>query len=163
MNCTSHRNQTILPIILVWGLILTVACSSHLDPSGRIYRNREERSLLVAHANTYLGIPYRYGGSDRTGMDCSGLVVRLFREVYRSPLPHRTLALFQIGVAIPLRSLESGDLVFFREAPGLQPSHVGVYLGEGRFIHASSSRGVIISRLRESYYRRRYAGARRIM
>jgi cell wall-associated NlpC family hydrolase len=150
----------------LWALIgclaLTMACSSGLAPARSSIRNRESHNLLFTRAESYLGTPYRYGGADRSGMDCSGLVVRLFREVYRTRLPHRTTALFRIGVTIPFRSLEPGDLVFFRDAPGLQPSHVGIFLGDGRFIHASSSRGVIISRLRESYYRKRYAGARRM-
>ena len=146
--------------VSIW--IGTTGCAPFTAPPHVPTKGHAERSFLIAEVRSYLGTPYRYGGSDRSGMDCSGLVVRLYRDVCNLHLPHRTIALFRMGTAVSFRSLEPGDLIFFREAPGLEPSHVGVYTGNGRFIHASGSRGVISSRLSESYYRRRYAGARRI-
>jgi len=95
-------------------------------------------------------------------MDCSGLVVRLYDDVYGMKLPHSTIALYKKGNTISLRSLEVGDLIFFQEERGTKLSHVGVYLGNSIFIHASSSKGVIRSSLKEKYYRKRYVGARRI-
>lgn len=118
---------------------------------------------LVSQARAYVGVPYRYGGMSRSGMDCSGLVVRLFREACDIRLPHGTDKLWAAGTAVPLRSMAAGDLVFFRIARESVPSHVGVYLGRGRFIHASSSSGVIISQLTEDYYRKRFMGVKRIL
>jgi probable lipoprotein NlpC len=124
--------------------------------------NNPKKSLLWDHAQTFLGTPYRLGGSDRSGMDCSGLVVRLYRDVYGIKLPHSTDDLYRKGHTVSLRALDAGDLVFFRETKGTNPSHVGVYLGEGHFIHASSTRGVILSGLKDVYYKKRVVGVRRI-
>lgn len=122
----------------------------------------DRQEQLIRHASSFLGTPYRLGGSSLTGMDCSGLVVRIFKDVYGMTLPHNTLQLYRLGDEIPLRALNIGNLVFFRQEKGMNPSHVGVYLGQGRFIHASISKGVVISKLKDPYYRQRYTGARRI-
>ena len=153
------NHKRILPTVIFLLPFLFSCTTTHMShPSAR--SARQER--LVRQARTYVGVPYRYGGMSRSGMDCSGLVVRLFREVCGIRLPHSTGRLWGAGAAIPLRSMAAGDLVFFRIAGESIPSHVGVYLGRGRFIHASSSRGVIISKLSEDYYKRRLIGLRRI-
>jgi cell wall-associated NlpC family hydrolase len=95
-------------------------------------------------------------------MDCSGLVVRLYQDIYGTRLPHKTRDLYVRSSPVPPRVAEVGDLVFFRIGTGAQPAHVGVYMGRGEFIHASSSRGVILSRLDETYYRQRFMCFRRI-
>jgi cell wall-associated NlpC family hydrolase len=117
---------------------------------------------LWHYAKTFLGTPYRYGGSDHYGMDCSGLVIRIYRDVYGIYLPHKTTALYVQGSWVSSAELQIGDLLFFQEREKTLPSHVGIYMGEGRFIHASTSKGVILSNMKNSYYRRRFVGARRI-
>ncbi len=114
---------------------------------------------VVRTALRFLGRPYQWAGIGNRGFDCSGLVYRVFR-ILGLGLPHSSSAQWRVGWAVPPGALAPGDLVFFRTYTS-GPSHVGIYLGGSRFIHASYSRGVVISSLDEPYYRARYLGARR--
>ena len=118
---------------------------------------------VVRHALGYVGVPYRYGGaSAETGFDCSGLVWRVYREAAGLRLPRDTYGISRRGVAIPSRDLQPGDLVFFNTMR--RPySHVGIYVGNDRFVHAPSSGGVVqVTRISDQYWRQRFDGARRI-
>ncbi|HLH81015.1 MAG TPA: SH3 domain-containing C40 family peptidase [Chthonomonas sp.] len=122
------------------------------------------RSGLVRSALAYRGTPYVYGGSGRDGFDCSGFVRYLYLK-RGIDLPHNAAEQFHMGKPVSRKDLKPGDLVFFHTVtPGI--SHVGMYIGNGRFIHASSRRGgggVRIDSLDESYYAHAYRGARRII
>lgn len=107
----------------------------------------------------YLGRPYQWSGIGQRGFDCSGLVFRVFGAL-GMVVPHSSFGQYQAGTAVPARLLGPGDLVFFHTYSS-GPSHVGIYLGAGRFIHASVTRGVVVSSMDEPYYRSRYLGARR--
>jgi cell wall-associated NlpC family hydrolase len=128
-------------------------------------RQRADHQRLRRIVRSYLGVPYQWGGATRRGIDCSAFTRAVFRETYGLELPRTTKQMFALGRAVEKRdNLLPGDLVFFsdpRSGPGV--SHVGVYLGEGRFAHSSSGIGVTINRLTEPYYLRRYAGARRLL
>jgi len=116
---------------------------------------------LVEQAMTYLGTPYRRGGTTRRGLDCSGLVGAVYGE-QGLDLPRTAAQQFAEGVAVAAAELRPGDLVFFRNTYKRGISHVGIYIGDGRFLHAAGRRhGVIVSELSRPYYRIRYAGARR--
>ena len=116
---------------------------------------------LVEQAMTYLGTPYRRGGTTRRGVDCSGLVGAVYGE-QGLDLPRTAAQQFAEGVAVAATDLRPGDLVFFRDTYKRGISHVGIYIGDGRFLHAAGRRhGVIVSELSRPYYRSRYAGARR--
>jgi cell wall-associated NlpC family hydrolase len=116
---------------------------------------------LVEQAMTYLGTPYRRGGTTRRGVDCSGLVGAVYGE-QGLDLPRTAVQQFAEGVAVAASDLRPGDLVFFRDTYKRGISHVGIYIGDGRFLHAAGRRhGVIVSELSRPYYRTRYAGARR--
>jgi cell wall-associated NlpC family hydrolase len=116
-------------------------------------------AALVHESLAYLGRPYRWAGIGRGGFDCSGLVLRVF-SAFGIVVPHSSSDQYAAGRAVDPGRLVPGDLVFFHTYTS-GPSHVGIYLGRRRFIHASVSRGVIVSSMDEPYYRLRYLGARR--
>ena len=114
---------------------------------------------------SYIGVPYKWGGVTREGMDCSAFARAAFRKTYGIELPRTSKQMYQIGepVAEPKR-LKPGDLVFFKNTySGNGISHVGIYLGEGEFAHASSSRGVTVTPMSNPYFVKRYAGGKRIV
>jgi cell wall-associated NlpC family hydrolase len=116
------------------------------------------RSTLMEEHDKWAGTPYRLGGTSFSGIDCSALVQNIFNEAFQVDLPRTTGSQIHTGVPISRAELSPGDLVFFRP-PGNR--HVGIYVGDGRFLHASSSRGVMISKLSNSYWSRYYWQARR--
>lgn len=112
-------------------------------------------------AEGYLGTPYRFGGASSSGMDCSGLVQTVFAEE-GIPLPRSCAAQARQGVPVSRDQLRQGDLVFFGSAAS-PPSHVGIYAGKGRFIHASTSKGKVRrDELSTAWFRDHYRGARRV-
>jgi cell wall-associated NlpC family hydrolase len=116
---------------------------------------------LQSTAEKYLGTPYRRGGTDRNGFDCSGFVLTVCGECRGIKLPRTAEEMFRAGTSVAREELRLGDLVFY--STGLHSiDHVGMCLGDGRFIHASSSDGVTINGLDEEYYRTRYRGAVRL-
>jgi cell wall-associated NlpC family hydrolase len=119
------------------------------------------RDKVLIGVVSYLGVPYAYGGSTKNGMDCSAFTAQVYREGAGIALPRSTSEQFRVGKIIERENLQFGDLVFFNTT-GRKPSHVGVYIEDDLFAHASVSYGVTISSLQSSYYRDRYVGARRL-
>lgn len=117
---------------------------------------------LLREAMTWLGTPYRYGGNDRSGVDCSGFVLQVYKKAVELKLPRTSTQQHQYCSTLDRSQLERGDLVFFSTNGTSSVGHVGIYVGNGNFIHASSSRGVIISSLDATYYAKNYFGAGRI-
>jgi cell wall-associated NlpC family hydrolase len=116
------------------------------------------------HALATLGVDYRRGGqSPASGFDCSGLVAYVYREAYGIELPHFTQAQSRYGKSVGLSALQLGDLVFYNTER--QPySHVGIYLGDGRFIHAPRpGASVRVEKMTSAYWTKRFDGARRIL
>jgi cell wall-associated NlpC family hydrolase len=124
---------------------------------------RAERSEALLQALLALGVDYRYGGnSPVTGYDCSGLVAHVYLEAWNIRLPHNTLAQSEKGTPVSLAELQAGDLVFY-DTQKRPYSHVGIYLGDGRFVHAPKSGArVRVESIRSSYWAARFSGARRI-
>jgi cell wall-associated NlpC family hydrolase len=117
---------------------------------------------VINLARTMLNVPYRFGGSTLRGIDCSAYVQRVF-GLMDVRLPRTAREQFSVGARIGRDDLQVGDLVFFRTYASF-PSHVGIYLGENLFIHASSMvRKVSIDSLDLPYYRKRFLGARRLI
>jgi cell wall-associated NlpC family hydrolase len=119
---------------------------------------RRERLLRVYER--FEGVRHRLGGTGRRGMDCSAFAREVYREAVGAELPRTTVAQSRVGVAVERKDLHVGDLVLFR--PKSYPRHVGVYVGDGRFIHVSSQRGVISSAMNDGYWSRNYWTARRL-
>ncbi|GAO44346.1 C40 family peptidase [Flavihumibacter petaseus] len=115
--------------------------------------------VLLQYIDDWYGTKYRYGGSTRQGIDCSAFVNQLSSAVFGKTLPRTSREQFDQSQKIPLEYLQTGDLVFFNTRGGV--SHVGVYLLHNKFVHASTSSGVVISDLNEEYYKRRLVGAGR--
>jgi hypothetical protein len=118
-------------------------------------------AAVVATALGFQGIPYRNGGSDPSGFDCSGFVQYVFARV-GTLLPREVRDQYQVGREIDFKDVQAGDLLFF-ETVSRGASHVGMALGDGRFVHAPSSRGVVrVEPYTASYWARRFVGARRV-
>jgi cell wall-associated NlpC family hydrolase len=118
---------------------------------------------LVLNAMGFLGIPYRFGGATpEAGFDCSGFVQYVFRQAAGLMLPRSSFDQIRQGIAVAREELQVGDLVFFNTMRATA-SHVGIYIGENRFIHAPSrGKTVEIVDIENSYWRARYDGARRL-
>lgn len=122
-------------------------------------KNIEER--LRVEASRWEGTPYRLAGTNRRGIDCSGLVLQFYKNAFNIRLPRLTKDQQRVGIAVSRSQIEPGDLVFFR--PSSKINHVGIYLGGGDFVHASSSRGVMISDINSPYWRKIFWKARRVL
>jgi cell wall-associated NlpC family hydrolase len=123
----------------------------------------EQRAEALLQTLLMLGVDFRYGGkSPETGFDCSGLVAHVFREAYGIELPHNARAQSEMGMRVSLSELRAGDLVFYNTLN--RPfSHVGIYLGDGRFVHAPKTGAQVrVEPIRGKYWMRRFDGARRI-
>ena len=118
-------------------------------------------SLMARIIDDYLGTPYKKGGTSINGIDCSSLIRNIYYELDGRSLPPDVRRMYRAGREIERPNLVFGDLVFFGFKTR-SPSHVGMYIGNGKFVHASESRGVIISSLDEEIYRSNYSGARRL-
>ncbi len=115
---------------------------------------------LTHTAKSYLGVPYQMGGTSRRAIDCSGFTMQVFAS-HSIKLPRTADVQYNVGKKVPRGQEQPGDLVFFETyLPG--PSHVGIFIGGGQFIHASSSRGVTITPLKSTYFGPRYLGAKRV-
>jgi len=109
----------------------------------------------------YLHVPYEKGGRDKSGIDCSGLVSAIYDEYNGTRLPPNSRKLYNNLKSVEYRNIKYGDLLFF-SLNGSKISHVGIYVGNGKFVHASESKGVIISSLKESYFKNSFEGVRRV-
>ncbi len=122
------------------------------------------RRRIVQTARGFLGVPYRWGGSSaQKGFDCSGLTMTAYR-LNGYDLPRTSRAQFAVGAPVAVDRLKPADLVFFRAPAKREVSHVGLYIGDGRFLHApGSGKTIRIDALDHDYYRRHLAGARRFL
>lgn len=125
--------------------------------------NSQVLSRLQSVVDSYLGTPYRFGGVNRKGIDCSGFVSVVYQEVFKIQLPHSSREMYKYGRKIPLKDATAGDLVYFKNHRIGRIDHVGIYMGNGRFAHASSSYGVIYSDMNDVYYAKRIVAVKRIL
>ena len=168
------RKHNPLFLIAFLNLILAGCASQSLRPpeaetepaaaTAPVVNATDRASSVALQALAHLGTPYRAGGlSPRTGFDCSGLVAYVYRQGAGLALPRNTFDLSRLGEPVERAALRAGDLVFYN-TQRREYSHVGIYLGEDRFIHAPASGGEVrVEDLRAGYWMRRYDGARRII
>lgn len=156
--------QKLLHRIALFLTVFLISCGS-----SKIANVREEKIGKVIHtARAYVGTPYKYGGTTRSGMDCSGLLLNSFKAV-KLDLPRSSEAQSKIGKEIKMKDLEPGDLVFFATGKKRrQITHVGLVTErkgkkEVKFIHASSSLGVVETNIFQEYYQSRFREARRVI
>ncbi|MGS5119377.1 bifunctional murein DD-endopeptidase/murein LD-carboxypeptidase, partial [Escherichia coli] len=131
------------------------------DEFENLVRNVDVKSRIMDQYADWKGVRYRLGGSTKKGIDCSGFVQRTFREQFGLELPRSTYEQQEMGKSVSRSNLRTGDLVLFRA--GSTGRHVGIYIGNNQFVHASTSSGVIISSMNEPYWKKRYNEARRVL
>lgn len=164
-----HTLHTILLAAATLAILFT-ACGPAKQtqrPGAKYDPNRSlttrEQTELVKEAKRWLGTRYKYGGHSRKGTDCSGMVMEVYRKVCNVSLPRSSREQQAYCKGISKKDLTKGDLVFFATGRGNKVSHVGMYIGDGKIVHASTSKGVIISRLDDKYYVRTYHSSGRVL
>jgi len=121
-----------------------------------------DQARIMREISKMMGVPYRLGGEDQDGIDCSAYTMLVYKNSIGKQLARTSMEQYKQGSTVYLEDLKFGDLVFFNTT-GETASHVGIYLGDDLFAHASTALGVTISSLVSPYYKKRYEGARRII
>lgn len=149
-------------LFIVLLIIFLSACSSHAPDIASLSSLSQAQvlNLLQEQHAEWKGTPYQYGGTSRSGVDCSGFTFRTYKDKLGLLLPRTTLKQVKLGSSVSRSALRTGDLVFFKISKRLK--HVGIYMEKNQFIHASSSKGVMISSLKNPYWSSRYWTARRL-
>lgn len=160
-------NQLDRLLSLMTLIVLLTACTSSRDVADASADNTVQSTFSNKNTQIYFdpyekwkGTPYKYGGNSRSGVDCSAFVQAVFLEAQNEVLPRTTVAQSKLGNEVHLSEAKSGDLIFFKTTR--KDRHVGIYLGKNRFMHASTSKGVIISRLNNPYWASVFWQVRRV-
>ncbi|NDV68400.1 C40 family peptidase [Dysgonomonas sp. 25] len=178
------QRKTLLKILLFFSIVVSLASCrsvqtgnpnlydpvqvSHLSqklgiPLKNTNKDDDKNMKLYAECSLWMGVKYRYGGTTKRGVDCSGLALNIYKNAYGKSIPRSTTDLSAKVKTISKGSLYAGDLVFFATTNNKKkPTHVGIYLKDGYFIHASTSRGVVVNHLDENYYKKNWLKAGRI-
>jgi len=151
--------------IILFILIATlISCTSGpIKRPGRAVSSNKDIvcNNIVSASRPWMGAPYKYGGTSFDGVDCSGFVQQIYLQVFDIALPRTTKAMFNEGSFVREGWLNCADLLFFKNVRGAGVDHVGIYIGNNKFVHASTSRGVVISDLSSDYYSKHFVSARR--
>lgn len=168
ITSTQYRTR-LLSIRFIYGVVLLISlfgysCISPGNNNNVCVKTQElsvphnnasaAKECLYEQLNEWKSVPYRYGGLSKKGIDCSGFVYLTYLTKFGITLPRNTKLLSEIGREISQRHLKAGDLVFFKT--GLRKKHVGIYIEKRKFIHVTTSKGVIISSLEDPYWLKRY-------
>lgn len=160
-----------LSLTLSFVVLLSSCSSTKTVKRGDKYESKIENNevktrsdeSLIKEAKKWIGTKYKYGGHSKSGTDCSGFVMEVYKSTYDFKLPRTSRDQQEFCKKIKKSQLKVGDLVFFATGKSKnRVSHVGIYIGNGEFIHASSSKGVVISKLEQSYYIRTYHSSGRV-
>jgi cell wall-associated NlpC family hydrolase len=168
------KSSGFFKLIVMTAVCLIVGCAAAPKPAGvtppaatpsRVTKrpavDTEIEKRLRQVYRRWQGTRHRLGGSGRQGIDCSGFVRVVYRDVFNIELPRSTRLQVRSGQAVSYKNLRAGDLVFFR--PPSYPRHVGIYLGGSEFVHASKNKGVTVSKIDQTYWGKYYWTARRIL
>jgi probable lipoprotein NlpC len=164
-----------LSLAILAAVLLAAACSTApkqpdgpmlkpgISPVGieRPFRDDQIEKRLREEYRRWQGTPHRMGGNGDSGIDCSGFVKAIYKDVFGMDLPRTTRAQSRLGRPVAFKEIRVGDLVFFK--PPTYPRHVGIFLGGAEFVHASKESGVTVSRIDEYYWGKYYWTARRIL
>ncbi|AHG18441.1 hydrolase [Chania multitudinisentens RB-25] len=156
---------TVLPFLYTLSASASTSTTTQQDffnsASAQSGHNDTQRlNKILTHYDEWEGVRYKLGGSTRKGIDCSAYMQRIFADEFDLNLPRSSQEQMKLGAKVAKENLNTGDLVFFKTSA--RERHVGVYIGEGKFVHASSKVGVTVSRLDNQYWKTRYVQARRI-
>lgn len=162
LNSCGNVRKRFLITTLIFSIFMLFGCTSS---QGQLsVKNSKSDPLMLAkidsHYKKWHKTPYRYGGTTLAGSDCSGLVMNFFKSKFSRTLPRSTAAQAQLGYKVT--KPKAGDLVFFKTGRGGNGLHVGIYYADGKFLHASTSKGVIYSNLNEDYWKKHYWMTRRL-
>ncbi|MCD4693320.1 MAG: C40 family peptidase [Calditrichales bacterium] len=166
LNRLYKKQGMVKYILFITAFFLFTACTGTRSNYHNRFKGEDERQIkqkLLAVSHKWLNTPYRYGGTDSSGIDCSSLAQHIFKKAFRISLPRTASQQMAGGKFVRMPWLKPGDLVFFKNIRGAGADHVGVYLGGREFIHVSSKKGVIISDLSSSHYKKRFVSARRYL
>jgi lipoprotein Spr len=117
--------------------------------------SRIDNIPLYSFIDEWYGVPYKYGGKSKSGIDCSNFTCTLYSSVYKKPISGTSASLYEQCKTVSKKDLEEGDLVFFK-IDGDKISHIGIYLQNNKFVHATTKKGVMIDDLDEAYYQKYY-------
>lgn len=160
-SCRSHKQEARVVIVYADSALDDEPVIDGDDEGGDADQ-QGSTAILLNEIDSWMGSPYKYGGHSRSGTDCSGMVMEIFLSVYGVSLPHSSVEMYKHCDAIDEGDLRVGDLVFFSFVNSGKISHVGIYIGDGRFAHATTRRGVMINHMDERYYRRGFVAAGRV-
>jgi len=141
--------------------VIIILLFSSCGASKRAAKTKTTKTKLETQYQLYKGIPYKYGGTDKRGFDCSGFTQTVYRNAFSIQLPRSTETIAKLGKKVSKHKLKPGDLVFFR--PSRRYRHVGVFIGNNTFIHSSTSKGIIKSNIDNPYWKKKYRFAKRIL
>lgn len=162
--------RTAHAVILITIAVISSGCATpaanrqvHIektDGSALLLNKAVAKNIVLAQYDAWKGTRYKYGGLSKDGIDCSGFIHQTFLSLFDIRLPRRSIMQGEVGYDISTDLLQPGDLVFFKM--GASANHVGIYIDDGEFVHASTSQGVTKSSLNDPYWRRRFWKARRV-
>ncbi|MDR2789562.1 MAG: C40 family peptidase [Campylobacteraceae bacterium] len=137
----------------------------YLSRQFKLQITQKDNLKLYSVSSKWFGTPYKIGGNTKKGIDCSGFAGVMYKDVYKKSLNRSSADIFKKNITkTPRSELSEGDLVFFRTDKGDKntPNHVGIYLKEGKFVHASTSKGVMVNSLDEAYYKKTWVSGGKV-
>ncbi len=150
------KNGKYILLAIIFNILLA-SCGASKSTTVKI----SPQIKLESQFRYYKGTKYKYGGTDKNGFDCSGFTQKVYKNAFKIDLPRTAKEMSKLGKKISKTKLKPGDLVFFK--PSRTYRHVGIYIGDNSFIHSSTSKGVIKTRLDNVYWKKKYKFAKRIL